>query len=110
MDDLVTALSRIDVDVSPVADVIVDGYPGEQLTFTAPEPRSGCEDGEFDLWLWPKEFGYPAPLPQGGETRATVVDVDGTRVLIAIEDWGSADDSAVLQHMFDSLQLAPVTP
>jgi hypothetical protein len=105
VDDLITALTKIPVDISPITDTEVAGYPAKSLTFTAPAPKPGCDDGEFQLWQWPDPFAQPAPVGPTGKTTVYVLDVDGTRVMVTVEDRGTEEDSALLQHMVDTLVL-----
>jgi hypothetical protein len=105
VDNLIDALAAIPVNVSPVTETSVDGYPAQHMTFSAPAAREGCEDGEFRMWRWNNLYNHGVgPV---GETRVWVVDVDGTRVLIVLEDRGTPQESAELEQMFDSIRLAP---
>jgi hypothetical protein len=107
VDDLVDALANAPVQVSAVTETLVDGYPAWQMTFTAPPSREGCEDGHFFLWRWANGFNHG--VAPGDETTAWVVDVEGTRVLIAA---GTGPDTtpqeaAELRQAIDSITLEP---
>jgi hypothetical protein len=103
-DDLVAALAEVQVDVSPVTETTVDGYPARQLTLSAPD-EGGCEDGEYLLWRWLN--GYDHGVGPVGETRVYVVDVEGTRAMVVLEDRGTPEESAELDRVFESLRLSP---
>jgi hypothetical protein len=104
-DDIVDALAAIPVDVSAVTETSIAGYPARHLSFTAPPPRDGCEDGSFPLWRWSN--GYQHGVGPGHLTQAWVVDVEGTPVLIITEYRGTDQERAELEQMLESIRLAP---
>jgi hypothetical protein len=107
VDDLVNALVDMPVQVSPITETMFDGYPARQMTFTAPEAREGCEDGHFFTWRWANGINHG--VAPGDETTAWVVDVEGTRVLIAAgtEPDATSQEVAELRQAVDSISLQP---
>jgi hypothetical protein len=101
--ELVDALAATPI-ASEVEETSVDGHPAWLVTFAADDSSQLCEDGSYLLWRW--NNGYLHGLGLGHETRAWVVDVDGTRVLLVAEDRGTPEESAALQSMLDSIRLS----
>jgi hypothetical protein len=105
VDDLVTALADHGAYESTAAtDVVVDGYAGKQLELLIPSDIdfATCDDGQF--WVWDA-----APYAQGPGNRwqVTILDVDGTRVVILAEDFAAtpASTQTELQAIVDSIQI-----
>jgi hypothetical protein len=106
VDDLIDALVGLPVEVSSVAETVIDGYPAKQLTFTELSEGPACEDGSQLTWRW--ENGHNHGVGPNVVTRLWAVDVDGTRlVIVTVEDDASPQEKAELQQMVDSIRLAP---
>jgi len=77
VDDLVTAISSLDgfTATAPV-DVTVDGHAGKEFTVTAPA-NPQCS---LHTWMGPDRTNGVGP---DEANRIRIVDVDGTRILIA---------------------------
>jgi hypothetical protein len=101
--ELVNALAATPI-ASEVEETSVAGHPAWLVTFAADDASQLCEDGGYRLWRWKNHFAHGLEL--GAETRAWVVDVDGTRVLLVAEDRGTPEESAALQRMLDSIRLS----
>jgi hypothetical protein len=105
VDDLVTALgSQPTYESSAAGEVTVDGYPGKRLDLQLPSDIdfATCDGGQF--WVWDA-----APYAQGPGNRwqVTIIDVDGTRVVVLAEDFAGtpANIPAELQAIVDSVQI-----
>jgi hypothetical protein len=101
VDDLVAAISALRgfQATSPI-DVSVDGHPGKELTVTSPA-SSPC-----GLYTW-KGPDRTNGVGLGEANRLRIVDVDGTRVLIAAAYHPTAskpDISAELKQVFESVR------
>jgi hypothetical protein len=101
--ELVDALAATPI-ASEVEETSVAGHPAWLITFAADDSSQLCEDGGYRLWRW--NNNHADGLELGWETRAWVVDVDGTRVLLVADDRGTPEQSAALQRMLDSIQLS----
>lgn len=105
VDDLVTALgSQPTYESSAATDVTVDGYPGKRLDLQLPSDIdfATCDDGQF--WVW--DTGPYAQGP-GNRWQVTILDVDGTRVVVLAEDFADTPASVQteLQAIVDSIQI-----
>jgi hypothetical protein len=103
VDDFVDAVvAHPLLQVTEPVDVELGGYRGRLLTLTTPTDISGCHD-----WR-PWEHGIYAQGPDN-VWDMWVIDVDGLRVLVLAERFEdtSAEDSAELQAMVDSLRFIP---
>ena len=91
VDDLVNALtSMAGTEAGAVTDVQVDGHAGKQfdLTTTVVPADAGCEDATWlSLWMGTGETIVAVPGPT--DMRFTVVDVDGTRLVIWTQSFGT---------------------
>jgi hypothetical protein len=124
VDDLVTAWANIPqlaasmriAQITTPVDITVDGYTGKQIEFTVPDFHYPCGSGVFRYGLW---YG-PDPDTQGwliysDNARATpnrhfqmlVLDVDGTRLLIAASTDPNTppQDRAALAELLASIQI-----
>jgi hypothetical protein len=102
--DLMNALASLSVEMAPVEVTEVSGYPAYATTLSAPADGR-CADGEYLMWRWPN--GYDHGVGAIGETRVVGVDVEGTLVMIVLEDRGTPEESAELDEVFRSIRLAP---
>ena len=105
VDDLVTALgSQRAYESTTASDVIVDGYSGKRLDLQLPSDVdfATCDSGEF--WVW--DAG-PYAQGVGNHWQVTIVDVDGTRVVILAHDFADtpASTKAELQNVVASIQI-----
>lgn len=105
VDDLVTALgSQPTYESTEATDVIVDGYLGKRLNLQLPSDVdfATCDDGQF--WVW--DAGPYAQGP-GNRWQVTILDIDGTRVVLLAEDFADtpARTRAELQAIVDSVQI-----
>ncbi len=105
VDDLVTALgSQPTYESSAATDVTVDGYPGKRLELQLPSDIdfATCDDGQF--WVW--DAGPYAQGP-GNRWQVTILDVDGTRVVVLAEDFADtpASTQTELQQIVNSVQI-----
>ena len=107
VDDLVNALTGMaGVDSGTVSDVEVDGHPGKQfdLATTVTPAEAGCDD-EVWLSLWTGTDGFLARVPGPTNMRVTVVDVDGTRLMISTQSWDTtAEETAEANAVIDSVR------
>jgi hypothetical protein len=107
--ELATALATLPgIRSTTPTDVAIDGYVGKQLTLTAPASTAGCDltDDSFQIWQLP--LGAASVLAPGESERVSIVDVDGTRLVItARPDRQSPQEQAELQGLLDSIRLAP---
>ena len=113
VDDLVTAWAN-ERELAPTApvDINVDGHTGKQIEFTLPDISRTCQTSSF-----PVGFGVwigTEPTPGLGESivpnqhfRMLVLDVDGTRLLIAASTSPSAPlrDRTALENLLASIQI-----
>jgi hypothetical protein len=107
VDDLVAAFNRVPgVVLSAPTDVTVDRFAAKQadLRFGGSDSCIGQEP-----MLWPiGSAGDAAPAPAPGEVeRLWIVDVNGSRLLIATTDTTDATDEvkAELDAIFESIQI-----
>ena len=100
-------------------DVTIYGYSGKHLELTVPDlpvegdaddPRfTECVGGELKSWISPNAgafFGYTRP---GYTEEFWILDVDGTRLVIAAErsPGAPAEDLAELQAILESIRIEP---
>jgi hypothetical protein len=92
VDDLVTALtSFLGFESTTPTDVTVDGHPGKrfEVSNTINPADAGCDDSVW-LSLWEPASGTDTARVPGAMTlQFWVVDVDGTRLVMFIEDYGA---------------------
>jgi hypothetical protein len=101
VDDVVAAFTSLEgFEVGEVSDVDVDGHPGRQfdLTTSVIPADAGCDD-EVWLSLWTGTDGFTAQIPGPTSMRFTVVDVDGTRLVISTQS-GETTTSAELAEAY----------
>jgi hypothetical protein len=106
--EFVDALGTLDgLTVSEPVDVIVSDYPGKQVDVAA-DPADACD--ELGLWDF-AGFRVPGPGPDASE-RLWIIDVDGTRLLIAsrLRAGASPDVAEALQRVVDSVRIEIDTP
>lgn len=89
VDELVDALTTLEgFEAGAVSDVDVDGHPGKRfdLTTSVVPAEAGCDD---DVWLtmWRGAAGTQAVIPGPTNMRFTIVEVDGTRLVMWTESW-----------------------
>jgi len=93
VDDLATALADLEPFelTSPPTDVTLDGYTGKHLALRVPDIRfDRCDAGDLRSWIAPMDvaeegdafYGYTGP---GYREDFWILDVDGTRLVIAAE-------------------------
>ncbi len=102
VEDLVAALSDIsDVDVSPPTHVTIDGFPGTQLTITAPA-ETRCER----LYTWRTTTRQNGVGP-GEVNEIRILDVDGIRLVIAVAHGPAlaVDARSEIDSVLDSIQI-----
>jgi hypothetical protein len=99
--DLATAIAALaGFQATTPIDVTVDGHPGVELTVTAPSGRT-CD---LLTWMGPDRTNGVGP---GEVNKLRIVDVDGTRVLIAAPFHPTAnapDIPADIQRVLDSVR------
>ena len=104
VDDLVTAISSLPWSaVTPPTDVTLDGIRGKEFEVTAPA-RSQCA-GTDDFSAWETTIGRRATVSPGERMRLRILDVQGTRVVIAGSS--SAQDLAEINAIMDSVRFGP---
>jgi hypothetical protein len=123
VDDLAAALAALPPFevASPPSDVTAYGYSGKHLTIAVPPDLeweviagtalfTGCYQGVLRTWIAPPLsfafYGYAAP---GDTEEFWILDVDGTRLVIAAlrSANASADMVAEQQAMLDSIVIEP---
>jgi len=108
VDDLVNALSaNTSYTASTPTDTTLDGYQGRRLTLELPNDLdlTKCDGGIARLWGTPMgEYGIYVQGP-GNRWDTRVLDVDGTRVIIAVIDYARtpAVDHASAEAIVDSI-------
>jgi len=118
VDDLATGLARLpDLTASAATDVSVGGFSGKELGLTAPEGVSPCVDEPY-IWTpvadangFVPDGGAAAIMPTGDRLLLDILDVDGSRLVVArIDDPDAADpaDTAELQAIVDSIRVERV--
>ncbi len=118
VDDLVTAYRKVPkLRATPARDVTVDGFDGKQLQFTVPDyADDSCKENTYALVQADNagtNSGQPGGSPNlaaqapGQPTTATILDVDGTRLVIyTVQIPGiSAQDRADLDTILDSVDI-----
>jgi hypothetical protein len=122
VDDMATALAALSpfVLTKPPSDVTIDGFRGKHLELTVPDLAfkvtpddtvfTDCTSGE--LWSYigpPLSFAYHGYSHPGQVEEFWLLDVDGTRVMIATmrSPGSSKGDLAELHSFFDSIDIVP---
>ena len=111
VDDLVSAISSLPWSaVTPPIDVTVDGFPGKEFEVTAPtrSPCAGTDD--FATWATTLHSGGAAGSSPGERTRLRILDVQGTRVVIAgsyLPGTTSFQHVAEIDAIIDSVRIEP---
>ncbi|TAK01465.1 MAG: hypothetical protein EPO36_05395 [Chloroflexota bacterium] len=113
VDDLVAAMSAVPgIDASAATDVTLGGFAGKSLELSRPATAEACSGGsEPSLWpvvgeANPDLVGAPAPAP-GQTLRYWIIDVDGTRLVVALVDVGSTARATEAQAIVDSMRITP---
>jgi hypothetical protein len=103
VDDLAAALEDVAFyTVTPATDVTFDGRPAKRLEITAPRDVAGCVG---DTYLWSTPGGERKFLSAGEHAVMTILEVDGTRLIVYAVDFPGASDAdraeleAVIQSM-----------
>jgi hypothetical protein len=126
VDDLATALADLAPFrvTSPPKDVTIFGYSGKYLELTVPDLPvegdpgddrrfTGCVDGKLKSWVGAIDtepgdayYGYTGP---GFREELWILDVDGTRLVIATErsPGSPRKDVAELSAIMESIQIEP---
>jgi hypothetical protein len=113
VDDLATALAHLPgVTATTPTAVALGGYPGKQLTLTAPASFSACTltpDGAFRIWELP--LGATNDMVAGEVDRVWILDVDGQRLVIDAPQLPgeSAATIAEVQAIVASIGIAQLT-
>ena len=111
VDDLVTAISSLPWSaVTPPTDVTVDGFRGKEFEVTAPT-RSPCVGHGRLCNVGDRATAAQrlANLP-GARNRLRILDVQGTRVVIAgyyLPGTTSSQDLAEINAIIDSVRIEP---
>ena len=117
VDDLATALSELapfEVTTAP-EDVTIYGYSGKHLEWTVPDIAfERCDAGDLRSWIAPMDaaevgdayYGYTGP---GYREEFWILDVDGTRLMIAAErsPGSPSEDLAELRAILGSIRVEP---
>jgi hypothetical protein len=109
VDDLAQALGELPgFDSGPVADVTIDGHTGKRLDLTTDiDPAtSDCDDATW-LFVWEGENGSTLQVPGPTNLQITILDVDGTRLVMWAEYWEgrtSAEELAEAQDILASIR------
>ena len=102
VDDLVAAISTLDAfEVTPPTDVTVSGHDGKELFVRAPL-NAPCM-----LLTW-ATADRTNGVGAGEINRVRIINVDGTRVMIAAAWFPSGGSSAApadIEHVFESVQI-----
>ena len=126
VDDLAAALAALaPFEVtSPATDVSIYGYSGKHLVRTVPDLPvegagdnlrfTGCTDGDLKSWVAPSDtaepgdayYGYTGP---GYREESWILDVEGTRLMIAAEGspGSPAEDVAERDAILDTIRIEP---
>jgi len=111
VDDLVTALTNLPgMTVTPVTDVTIAGYHGRQFTMTAPATTDGCTlppGAGFRIWELP--LGATNDMDPGQREQVTVLDVDGTRIVLTVMGFEGATTTPTpeVQGIVNSIRIEP---
>jgi hypothetical protein len=104
--DLAVALGDVpQVQVTEPLDVTLGGFTGKQLDLTAPNIWDGCDAAEALIW---ELSGGDEPLTLGGgnTVQLWILDVNETRLVIAIRQTGPATtELAQAQAIVDSIRI-----
>ena len=99
VDELVTALTGLPgFEAGPVTDVAVDGYPGKsfELRFVGPVDP-GCGPTPTVQWTSDGRVDWG----EGADQRVTVLDVDGTRLVVDAVTYAS--DGREMEEIIESI-------
>jgi hypothetical protein len=102
--DLVTALGSVPgLRASPPSDVTLGGYAGKGIDLMVSDPGSACEGA---LWNVTGNEAVPAPGP-GTRLSLSILDVDGTRLVVAarMNAEADADTAAQVQGILGSIRI-----
>lgn len=109
VDDLVTAISSLPWSaVTPPTDVTVDGIRGQEFEVTAPI-SSACAGDAFAVWVATLN-GRVHEVSPGEQNRLRILDVQGTRVVIAGSyrpGTTSLQELAEINAIIDSVRIEP---
>ncbi|MDQ3880113.1 MAG: hypothetical protein M3295_03435 [Chloroflexota bacterium] len=103
VDELASALENLPFyTVTPATDVTLAGLPGKQLEITAPAGVRGCVAATF---AWSTPTGDRKFLTAGEHAVITILDVDGTRLVVYAVDFPGASDAdlAALEAVVQSI-------
>lgn len=107
VEELATALGDVPaMDATAPSNVSVAGFAGQQMELIAPEVWDGCEDNEGQIWE--TSGGAHPRLAPGTHVRLWIIDVDGTRLVLAVLDNGAGPaEVAEAQAIVDTIQIEP---
>ena len=101
-DDLASAFSAQTAYEAAVADVSVSGYSGKQVELQLPSEFDECRRDEYFVF-----GGGPYPQGAGNRWHLTILDVEGSRLVIFAHDFPGtpASERAGLQSMVESMEI-----
>jgi hypothetical protein len=108
--DLAAVLaSRPGLAATAPIDVTVDGYPGKQLTLTAPATFDDCAIAMQGFVPWVLPMAGANDMSPGQRDRVWILDVEDQRLVIATEEMPgqTPQEEADVQGILDSIRLAP---
>ena len=110
VEDLVIAISSLPWSaVTPPTEITVDGFRGTELEVTAPTSSPCVGTDEFEMWATTLSALAKGVGP-GERTRLRILDVHGTRVVIAgsyLPGTTSAQHLAEINAIIDSVRFRP---
>jgi hypothetical protein len=115
VDDLVTAWANVpELAATAPVDITVDGYAGKQIEFTVPDDACGMDIITFGVWSSGEPnknqrsvFPSNQPVSPKQHFQMFVLDVDGTRLLIAASTHPNTppQEQAALEELLASIQI-----
>jgi hypothetical protein len=101
-EDLANAFSAQSAYEASVIDVTLDGYSGKQVELQLPSEFDECRRDEYFVF-----GGGPYPQGAGNRWHLTILDVEGSRLVIFTHDFPGtpASERAGLQSMVESMEI-----
>jgi hypothetical protein len=108
VEDLAAALQdQSAYEASAPTAVALGGYTGLRMDLQLPSDIdfATCDEGQF--WVWD---AAPYALGTGNEWHLWILDVEGARVVVLVEDFAAtpAQDRAAMQEIVDSIEIEVV--
>jgi hypothetical protein len=110
VDELAAALAaNAAYEATAPTDVTIGGFAGKRVDLQLPPGECDTLDGNGVYFVFGGREGYIYAQGDGSDWQVSIVDVDGTRLIVALFSYAgtSASDLSAAQAIIDSLVITP---